>query len=336
MDPIYIDIFAERPDVTLSNLYCCNSEHEMQSLLSTAHAYQISSARGEIGPEFYADKLLLTRAPNLLVVSTNGVGYDTVNLQACTEAGVLVVNPAGANRESVAEHVLAMMLCLSKKIIQADRLMHRESDFDRLCFMGNEIIGKTIGIVGIGHVGSRLAELCRGLFAMRVLACDPYLTREEIAARGAEKVELDDLFRLADFVSINCPLTDETRGMIGARQYALMKPTAHFINTARGFIHDEAALAEAIGQQKIAGAGLDVWEKEPPGHDHPLFRYDNVLASPHTAGVTREARCNIAKVAAEQLLDVLGGKRPPNILNIDVWPTYAKRFEQTFGHPPIC
>jgi D-3-phosphoglycerate dehydrogenase / 2-oxoglutarate reductase len=334
MDPAYAGTFANRPDVVLENLNGCKTDKEMQPILAAAHAYQISSARGEIDPKFYADRPLLRSAPNLLVVSTNGVGYDTVNLQACTEAGVLVVNPAGGNRESVAEHVMAMMLCLSKRIIQVDRFMRRESNFDREGFMGNEILGKTIGIVGLGHVGSRIAELCRGLFAMRVLACDPYLTEAEISARGAEKVELEDLLHRADFVSVNCPLTGETRGMIGARQFALMKPTAYFITTARGFIHDEAALAEAIGQKTIAGAGLDVWEKEPPPQDHPLLRYDTILVSPHTAGITREARRNIATVAAEQLLNTLDGKRPANILNGEVWPTYARRFERIFGFSP--
>lgn len=334
MDPVYTDIFAKRPDVTLDNLENCSTEEAMQSILAAAQVYQISSARGEINPEFYADKPLLARTPNLLVISTNGVGYDTVNLKACTEAGVLVVNPAGGNSESVAEHVMAMMLCLSKRIIQVDRFMRRESNFDRESFMGNEILGKTIGIVGIGHVGSRVARLCRDLFAMTVLACDPYLTKAEIAARRAEKVDLDNLLRRADFVSINCPLTDETRGMIGASQYALMRPNAYFINTARGFIHDEAALAEALEQKKIAGAGLDVWTKEPPPHDHPLLQYDNVLVSPHTAGVTREARANIARVAAEQVLDILDGKKPPYILNIEVWPIFTQRFEKIFGFAP--
>jgi D-3-phosphoglycerate dehydrogenase len=333
MNPVYASILAKRSDVTLDNIEN-NTEEAMQPILTAAQVYQISSARGEISPEFYADKPLLARTPNLLVVSTNGVGYDTVNLKACTEAGVLVVNPAGGNRESVAEHVMAMILCLSKRLIQVDRFMHRESHFDRESFMGNEIFGKTIGIVGIGHVGSRVAELCRGLFAMRVLACDPYLTKAEISARGAEKVDLDDLLRRADFVSINCPLTVETRGMIGARQYALMRSNAYFINTARGFIHDEAALAEALGQKRIAGAGLDVWSKEPPPHDHPLLTYDNVLVSPHTAGVTKEARVNIAKVAAEQVLDILDGKKPLCILNEEVWPIYTQRFERIFGFAP--
>jgi len=307
----------------------------MQPILAAAHVYQITSARDEIDRALYADTPLLTRAPNLLAVSTNGVGYDTVSLRACTEAGVLVVNQAGGNREAVAEHVLGMMLCLSKRIIQADRFMRRESNFEREAYMGNDILGKTIGIVGIGHVGSRIAELCRGLFAMRVLACDPYLTEAEIAARGAEKIELDDLLRHADYVSINCPLTDETRGMIGARQYALMQPHTYFITTARGLIHDENALAEALREQRIAGAGLDVWGKEPPPHDHPLLQFDNVLISPHTAGVTREARTNCAKIAAEQILDILDGKRPSRIINVEAWPLYARRFEHIFGFAPI-
>ena len=333
-DPLYIDIMAKRPDVKLDNLDQYGTDAAMQPILEAAHVYQITAARDEISPELYADKPLLARAPNLLVVSTNGAGYDTVNLKACTEAGVLVVNQAGGNSEAVAEHVLGMMLCLSKRIIQVDRFMRCHSNINREAFMGNDILGKTIGIIGIGHVGSRIAALCRGLFAMHVLACDPYLTEAEIAARGARKVELDHLLRHADFVSVNCPLTDETRGMIGERHFALMRPHAYFISTARGFIHDEAALAEALKKKQIAGAGLDVWEKEPPPPDHPLLQYDNVLVSPHTAGVTKEARTNMAKIAAEQVLDILDGKRPPRIVNPEAWPAYARRFEYAFGFAP--
>ena len=333
-DPLYIDIIAKRPDVKLDNLDHCATEATMQPLLEAMHVYQISAARDEIGPELYADKPLLARAPNLLAVSTNGAGYDTVNLKACTEAGVLVVNQAGGNREAVAEHVLGMMLCLSKRIIQADRFMHRRPHINREAFMGNDIFGKTIGIIGLGHVGSRIAALCRGLFAMQVLACDPYLTEAEIAARGAKKIELDHLLRHADFVSVNCPLTDETRGMIGERHFALMQPHACFITTARGFIHDETALAEALKKKQIAGAGLDVWGKEPPPPDHPLLQLDDVLVTPHTAGVTKEARTNMAKIAAEQVLDILDGKRPPRIVNPEAWPAYARRFESAFGFAP--
>jgi D-3-phosphoglycerate dehydrogenase / 2-oxoglutarate reductase len=268
------------------------------------------------------------------VVSTSGAGYDTVDIKDCTEAGVLVVNQTGGNAEAVAAHVVAMMLMLSKQIIQTNHALRRGTMRDRSAFMGNDVQGRIIGIVGLGNVGRRVAELCRSLFAMQVIACDPYLDADTIKGRGAVKVALDELLRRADFVSINCPLDEGTRGMIGAREFALMQPHAFFITTARGFIHDERALAEALRSKQIAGAGIDVWDKEPPPPDHPLLQFDNVVASPHTAGVTREARANMGRIAAEQLIMTLDGKRPPRIVNPQVWPAYAKRFEQTFGFAP--
>jgi D-3-phosphoglycerate dehydrogenase len=227
-----------------------------------------------------------------------------------------------------------MLLTLSKRILEADRALRRDPNVNRNALMGTEAEGKTIGIVGLGNVGRRIAQLSNGLLGMKVLAYDPYLTAAEMASRCGEKVELDELLRRSDYVSISCPLTRESRGMIGARQFALMQPHAYFITTARGFIHDEAALFEALRDKKIAGAGLDVWAKEPPPPDHPLLQFDNVLASPHTAGVTKEARANMGKIAAEQVLDALDGKRPPRIINPEVWPAYAKRFERTFGFAP--
>jgi D-3-phosphoglycerate dehydrogenase len=169
---------------------------------------------------------------------------------------------------------------------------------------------------------------------MTVLAYDPYHTADEMAARGGEKVELDDLLRASDYVSINCPLDKNTRSMIGAREFALMQPHAYFITTARGFIHDETALLEALRSKSIAGAGLDVWSKEPPPAEHPLLQFDNVLASPHTAGVTKEARANMGRIAAEQMLGTLDGKRPPRLINPEAWPAYARRFEKAFGFAP--
>ena len=332
--PDYEQTLARRPDVRLDKLENETADEAVAPVLAAAHAYQIGSARDEIATRFHADAALLKRTPNLLIVSTNGVGYDTVNVKDCTAAGVLVLNQAGGNREAVAEHAVGMMLVLAKRIVEVDRAMHRDKNLNRNLYMGNDVFGKTIGIIGIGNVGSRIAELCGGLFKMRVIACDPYLTKEQIAARGAEKVELPDLLRRADVVSVNCPLSDETRGLIGAREYALMQPHAYFISTARGFIHDEAALAAALKARKIAGAGLDVWSKEPPPPDHPLLAFDNVVVSPHTAGVTVETRSNMAKIAAGQILDALDGKRPPRIVNPEVWPVYAQRFEQTFGVRP--
>src|SRR6478735_1466451 len=331
---IYADILRARPDVRLDRLENESSDEISVPILAAAHAYQIGAARDELARHFHVDQDLLRRAPNLLIVSSNGAGFDPVDVEACTAAGVLVVNQSGGNANSVAEHALAMLLTLSKRIIEADRALRRERDVSRNALIGNEAQGKTIGIVGLGNVGRRIAELCKGLLHMNVIAYDSYLSAQEIAARGGEKVELDDLMRRSDFVSISCPLNKDNRGMIGAREFALMQPHAFFITTARGFIHDERALYDALKERRIAGAGLDVWDKEPPPPEHPLLQFDNVLASPHTAGVTKEARVNMGKIAAEQILDALDGKRPPRIVNPEVWPAYAKRFERAFGFAP--
>jgi D-3-phosphoglycerate dehydrogenase / 2-oxoglutarate reductase len=201
--------------------------------------------------------------------------------------------------------------------------------------MGDDVQGRTIGIIGIGHVGGRVAELCRGLFRMRVVAYDPHLTAEQIAAKGAEKAaSLEEMLRVADYVSVNCPHTAETRGMMAAAQFATMQKHAYFITTARGGIHDEAALAAALTAKQITGAGLDVWEDEPPPSDHPLLRFDNVVVSPHTAGITRQSRHNIAKIAAEQMLDILDGKKPGRLLNPEVWGAYCERFARILGFRP--
>lgn len=331
---IYADILGKRPDVRLDRLENDSPENISAPILAAAHAYQVGAARDELAKHFHVDADLLARAPNLLIVSSNGAGFDPVDVAACTAAGVVVVNQSGGNAHSVAEHAMAMLLTLSKRIVEADRTLRREANVNRNALMGNEVQGKTIGIVGLGNVGRRIAALCKGLFGMKVLAYDPYLTAEEMAKRGGEKVDLDELLRRSDFVSISCPLNNENRGMIGAHQFALMQPHAYFITTARGFIHDEAALFEALRDKRIAGAGLDVWAKEPPPPDHPLLQFDNVVASPHTAGVTKEARENMGRIAAEQMLDTLDGKRPPRIINPEVWPAYAKRFERTFGFAP--
>jgi D-3-phosphoglycerate dehydrogenase / 2-oxoglutarate reductase len=331
---IYVDILRARPDVRLDRLENESADRVSAPILAAAHAYQIGAARDELARHFHVDQDMLRRAPNLLIVSSNGAGYDPVDVEACTAAGVLVVNQSGGNAHSVAEHALGMLLTLSKRILEADRAMRREANVSRNALMGTEAQGKTIGIVGLGNVGRRIAALCNGLLGMKVLAYDPYLTAAEMAARGADKVELDDMLRRSDYVSISCPLTKESRGMIGAREFALMQPHAYFITTARGFIHDEPALVEALRNKRIAGAGLDVWSKEPPPPDHPLLQFDNVLASPHTAGVTKEARANMGKIAAEQILDALDGKRPPRIINPEVWDDYTRRFERTFGFVP--
>jgi D-3-phosphoglycerate dehydrogenase len=333
--PVYLEILAKRPDIQVDKLVNDSPDDEAERVLSQAHAFQIGSSRQELAMKYQGYTPLLERCPNLVVLSTNGAGFDTVNLADATKASIAVVNQAGGNKEGVAEHVMAMMLSLSKRIMLTDHAMRSGGSYNRRDFMGDDVLGRTIGIIGLGNVGSRVAELCRGLFQMRVLAYDPYLSAEVMRARGAEKVAtLEEMLRQADYVSINCPHTAETRGMMGATAFAAMQPHAYFITTARGGIHDEAALAEALTKKQIAGAGLDVWEDEPPPTDHPLLAFDNVLVSPHTAGITRQSRHNIAKIAAEQMLDILDGKRPPRLLNPEVWPAYQDRFQRILGFRP--
>jgi D-3-phosphoglycerate dehydrogenase / 2-oxoglutarate reductase len=331
---IYLDLIAQRPEIRLDKLENDSPDTAVAPIMSAAHAYQVSSARDELPVRYHVTKELIARAPNLLIVSTGGAGYDTVNVKDCTDAGVLVVNQTGGNADAVAAHVLAMVLMLSKQIIQTNHTLRKGTMHDRNAFMGSDINNRTIGIVGLGNVGRRIAKLCTTLFDMNVLACDPYLDDKTIAERGATKVTLDELLKRSDFVSINCPLDDTSRNMISTREFGLMQKHAYFITTARGFIHDEKALEEALRAKQIAGAGLDVWSKEPPQPDHPLLQFDNVIASPHTAGVTREARANMARFAATQLIEALDGKRPPRMVNPDVWPAYAKRFERSFGFRP--
>src|SRR5580692_13066354 len=209
--PVFAEILARRPDIQLDKLENETPDAEAEPVLSQAHAYQIGASRQVIGKHLQVTDALLAKTPNLIAVSSNGAGYDTVDVDACTRQGIAVVNQSGGNKEGVAEHALAMMLTLSKRIIETDRRMRAGPDIPRNAYIGRELLNRTVGIIGIGNVGARLAELCRGLFNMRVLAYDPYLNAEQVKARGAEKVELDALLREADFVSVNCPLTKDSR-----------------------------------------------------------------------------------------------------------------------------
>ena len=234
---------------------------------------------------------------------------------------------------SVAQHVLGMMLVLSKQIVQGDRQMRRgPGDWGRWDFKGKELTGRTIGIIGLGNVGRQVAALTGGVFGMKVLAYDPYITDQDFKDRGAEAAGFDDIFRQSDFVSVNCPLTEETANMIGDAQYRMMKPTAYFITTARGGIQDEAALARVLSEDLIAGAGVDVFDPEPPPADHPLMAFDNVIISPHVAGITDDCLYNMAEYAAHQWLAIFKGERPPRLINPEAWPKYRDRFKAIIGH----
>lgn len=333
IDPVAERMLAGRPDIDLVRLTFAAPEAESWAELGRAHGYQIQP-RGDLREPWFGNAALLARCPRLLCISSTGAGFDMVDVEACTRAGIIVVCQTGTNKEAVAEHALGLMLSLSKKMAITDRALRSGRPVDRYSFTGNDILGKTVGIIGIGHIGTRVAELCGGLMRMQVLACDPYLSADEIRQRGARKVELDELLAQSDFVTVHCPRNDETFGMLGLAQFSRMKPTAFFLNTARGGIHREDELAAALGKGMIAGAGLDVFLKEPPPADHPLLAFDNVIASPHIAGVTHEAMHEMARAAAEQWIDLLDGKVPPRLVNPEAWARYSERFAAELGFRP--
>ena len=329
-DPVAEEILAGETSIEVVRLQTGDPPEKVWAVLERAHGYQWPR------PPYLGTHELVARCPNLLAMASQGSGCDVMDFDACNEAGVMIVNQAGlGGRDAVASHALAMMLSLSKKLIQSDRAMREDRRWDRLEFVGDDLSGRTVGIVGFGNIGTRLAEICTAAFGMRILAYDPYLGANEIGRRGAVKVdELQVLLGMADYISVHCPLTAETAGMIGPAEFAAMKQGAYFITTARGGIHDESALEAALLSGHLAGAGLDVWKDEPPDFDHPLLRFPNVVVSAHIAGVTRQAYRSTAEAAARQWITIFEEKRPPRLVNPEVWPRYIERHSRIFGRPP--
>lgn len=330
--PAFDARLAREPGVSLRVFAVQGAAAAAWDLLAGAHVYHISAAKDELPREWFARAELIARCPNLLCVSAGGAGYDTVDVAACTAAGIAVVNQAGGNAASVAEHTLGFMLGLSRRMLEGDRRMRREIGYAREEVMGREIQGKTVGLVGIGHIGTRVAALARA-FGMQVIATDPLLTAEEIERRGARGVSFDELLAQSDFVSLHCPRDASTLKMMNAETFGRMKRGAIFITTARGGIHDEAALVQALRSGHLAGSGIDVWDQEPPPLDHPLLAMDNVYATFHTGGVTHEGRANVAAIGAEQIAGLLRGERPPRLINPEVWPAFEQRRDRILGQP---
>jgi D-3-phosphoglycerate dehydrogenase / 2-oxoglutarate reductase len=294
-------------------------------------AYYCMASRDELPKPFHVRAPLLAALPDLLMVGSTGAGYDTVDPEACTAAGVLLVNQAGGNAEGVAEHAVGMMLALLKRMPEATAAMRAGRAGDRNALMGRELRGRTVGLVGIGNIGTRVSEIVRLAFSCPVLACDPYLDAATVAARGARKVEMPELLAESDLVSLHLPLSPESRNLMDGASFARMRPGAIFVTTARGNIHDEPALHAALASGHLAGAGLDVWEQEPPNPGHPLLHMTNVIVTQHTAGVTHESRANITRIAALAFADAAKGKLPPRIINPGVVPRFAERYAQKLG-----
>jgi len=248
---------------------------------------------------------LVNAGTRLRIVGRAGVGLDNVDVDACTARGILVINAPTANILSATEHTLAMLLSLCRNIPEADASVKR-GEWNRSKFMGIELSGKTLGIIGLGRIGTRVAVRTRA-FGMRVIAYDPYIADTVFEKVNAEKVTLDSLIQQADVITVHTPLTDETRGMITAAHIAKMKDNVILVNCARGGIYVEAAVADALNSGKIAGAAIDVYEKEPPGKDHPLLHAKNIVLSPHIGANTIEAQDRVAVQTSEMVIEALRG-----------------------------
>ncbi|MHB1133772.1 MAG: hydroxyacid dehydrogenase [Chloroflexota bacterium] len=263
---------------------------------------------------------LIDAAPHLKVIGKHGVGVDNIDIPAATERGIPVFSTPGTNAEAVVEMALAMMLSLARRLRSAQRVVEG-NDYvkGRAAYLGVEMQGKTLGLIGLGRIGSSLAQKVNAAFDMPVIAYDPYVSTPPSGGRIRLVGSLDELLGEADFISIHVPLTKETRNLIGREQLAKMKPTAYLVNTARGAVVDEEALAEALRGGVIAGAGVDAWAEEPAPAAHPLYGLDNAVLSPHVGGQTAEAMQKMARAVVEGVLAGLRGQRPTNVLNPEVY-----------------
>jgi len=261
-------------------------------------------------------------AENLEVIGRHGVGLDTVDLAAASDRGIPVVFTPDGPTESTAEHTLLLILATARRLSQLDRAV-RSGDFhiqSRSEAMGREMAGKALGVVGFGRIGQRLAEMCRDALHMPIYVFDPYLDPETVSAWGATYVEnLTELASKVDVLSVHTPLTPETRHLIDRDIIRTMKPGAILINAARGPVVDEAALIEALQDGHLGGAGLDVYDPEPPALDNPLFQLDQVVLTPHVGSFTDEGRRRMGLTVVEDVLRVLRGERPRYMANPEVW-----------------
>ena len=251
------------------------------------------------------------------IVARMGVGYDSVDVKACTENGVILTNTPDGVRRPVATSILALILALSHKLATKDTLTRTGRWSETTNHMGVGLTGKTVGSIGVGNIGGELFRLLAPLDMVHI-AYDPYAKPEDAAKLRVQLTDKETVLGEADFVCVNTPLTSETRGFIGAREFSLMKSTAYFINTARGPIVDEKALYAALADKRIAGAALDVFEVEPVGQDNPLLKLENVIVTPHSICWTDEFFRNNAESAFRSVVAVATGKTPTFVVNRDV------------------
>ena len=293
LSPAAVAIFKERGldvDVKIGL-----SKDELEKIIPQYHGLAVRSATK-------VTEKIIAAATNLKVVGRAGIGVDNIDTKVATARGIIVMNTPFGNSITTAEHAISLMLALARQIPQADKST-QAGKWEKSKFMGVELFGKTLGVIGCGNIGSIVADRGIGL-RMRVIAFDPFLSPERALEIGVEKVELDELFTRADFITLHTPLTDRTRNIIDAKALARMKPSVRIINCARGGLVDEKALAEALKAGKVAGAAFDVFVTEP-AKESVLFGLDNVICTPHLGAATSEAQENVALQVAEQMSDYL-------------------------------
>jgi D-3-phosphoglycerate dehydrogenase len=261
---------------------------------------------------------LIAAGKKLKVIGRAGVGVDNINVEKATEQGILVINAPEGNTISAAEHTMALMMAMARNIPQASSSL-KEGQWKRSKFMGLELFKKTLGVIGLGRIGSEVAKRARA-FGMNVLAYDPYISAERAEKLGVVPVSLEEIFSQADFITLHIPKTSATQYIIGAAELARMKDGVRIINCARGGLIDEKALYQAIVGGKVAGAALDVFEEEPPRNDNPLLKLDQVISTPHLGASTQEAQVNVAVQVAEEMVNFLKGKPIHMAVNVTVLP----------------
>jgi lactate dehydrogenase-like 2-hydroxyacid dehydrogenase len=264
-------------------------------------------------------EVLDTAGPQLKVVANMAVGYDNIDLEEATARGVLATNTPGVLTDATADHAWALLFAVARRIAESEKFLRagKFKSWGPLLFLGGDITGRTLGIIGAGRIGHAVAVKSRG-FNMRVLYADEVPNSKLEEETGGRKVRVEELLRESNFVSVHVPLLPSTRHLINAQSLRLMKKTAYLINTSRGPVVDEAALAEALKNGVIAGAALDVFENEPLVHPE-LLKLDNVVLTPHIASATIATRSQMATMAAENIIVALAGQKPPNLVNAEVW-----------------
>lgn len=301
----------------------------------TIGADQLAGVNGVIVLTPSVTRESVANARDLLAVGRFGVGYDAVDVAACTEADVLVYITAGAVDRPVAEAVVGWMIALTHNVLAKDRLVRQGRWDERSQHMGRELRDRTLGVIGLGGIAKKLIELLAGWGMNPPLAFDPLMKPDDAAKLGVKLVALDELLKSSDFISIHCPLTDQTRNLIAARELALMKPDAYLINTARGGIVDEDALFDALKDHRIAGAALDCFAKEPVTQPHRCGELENVLLAPHSIAWTNELFRDIGRVGCQGMLDLSQHRRPPRgVLNPELFEraSFQAKWDRIAGH----